>query len=109
MASVPTSRTRFASTKTSSTRSASARSSSGPSILIVADAGYDVTRLAFVLADLPVEGGRQDPLRSRDAAAFTSPRARRHRASTQSTAACSPWPSPTVETLPNTPPITTPP
>jgi DDE superfamily endonuclease len=26
-----------------------------PSILIVADAGYDVTRLAFVLADLPVE------------------------------------------------------
>jgi hypothetical protein len=26
-----------------------------PPILIVADAGYDVTRLAFVLADLPVE------------------------------------------------------
>jgi hypothetical protein len=26
-----------------------------PSILIVADAGYDVTRLAFVLADLPIE------------------------------------------------------
>ena len=25
-----------------------------PEILIVADAGYDVTRLAFVLADLPV-------------------------------------------------------
>jgi hypothetical protein len=24
-------------------------------ILIVADAGYDITRLAFVLADLPVE------------------------------------------------------
>jgi hypothetical protein len=27
----------------------------GPDILIVADAGYDVTRLAFLLADLPVE------------------------------------------------------
>jgi hypothetical protein len=26
-----------------------------PNILIVADAGYDITRLAFVLADLPVE------------------------------------------------------
>lgn len=26
-----------------------------PSILIVADAGYEVTRLAFVLADLPIE------------------------------------------------------
>jgi hypothetical protein len=26
-----------------------------PPILIVADAGYDITRLAFVLADLPVE------------------------------------------------------
>jgi DDE superfamily endonuclease len=26
-----------------------------PDILIVCDAGYDVTRLAFVLADLPVE------------------------------------------------------
>jgi hypothetical protein len=26
-----------------------------PHILIVADAGYDITRLAFVLADLPVE------------------------------------------------------
>jgi hypothetical protein len=26
-----------------------------PSILIVADAGYDLTRLAFVLADLPIE------------------------------------------------------
>jgi hypothetical protein len=27
----------------------------GPNILIVADAGYDVTRLAFLLQDLPVE------------------------------------------------------
>jgi len=26
-----------------------------PNILIVMDAGYDMTRLAFVLADLPVE------------------------------------------------------
>jgi hypothetical protein len=26
-----------------------------PAVLIVADAGYDITRLAFVLADLPVE------------------------------------------------------
>jgi DDE superfamily endonuclease len=26
-----------------------------PDILIVFDAGYDVTRLAFLLADLPVE------------------------------------------------------
>ena len=26
-----------------------------PDVLIVADAGYDITRLAFALADLPVE------------------------------------------------------
>ena len=26
-----------------------------PAILVIFDAGYDVTRLAFLLADLPVE------------------------------------------------------
>ena len=46
-------------------------------ILIVMDSGYDVTRLAYVLADLPVGDGGAAALGPRDAAA----RARRaHRA-----------------------------
>jgi hypothetical protein len=32
-----------------------------PDIVIVTDAGYDVTRLAWVLRDLPVEFGRAGP------------------------------------------------
>jgi hypothetical protein len=54
-----------------------------PSILIVADAGYDLARLAFVLDDLPIEIVGRDPVRPRHAAARTTPPARRHRAPTQ--------------------------
>src|SRR5262249_41708721 len=54
-----------------------------PDILIVADAGYDITRLAFVLADLPVELHGADPLRPGPTATDTTPSARLHRAPTQ--------------------------
>lgn len=79
-----------------------------PSILIVTDAGYDVTRLAFVLADLPVEVVgriRSDRLMLRPAPhrpPGTNGRPRKH-------GGCSSWPTPTVGTSPITSPARTPP
>ena len=65
-----------------------------PDILVVADAGYDITRLAYVLADLPVElVGR---LRSDRVLRLPKPpRVARHdRPPTQARARSSPWTSP---------------
>ena len=62
-----------------------------PDILIVADAGYDVTRLAFVLADLPVQLLGRHPLRPGAAATQAAPAARAAPAVRPSTAPSSAW------------------
>ena len=81
-----------------------------PDIVIVADTGYDVTRLAYVLADLPVElVGR---LRSRPGAApaQAAPAARRRPGARPSTARRSPWTKPAHLARPrSTPAAPTPP
>lgn len=73
-----------------------------PNILIVMDSGYDVTRLAFVLADLPVEVlGRIRPDR-----VLRLPRPSRLPAPTAdrpSTDVSSPWPNPPPGRNPSTP------
>lgn len=80
-----------------------------PDILIVMDSGYDVTRLAHVLSDLPVElvgRLRSDRVMLRDAGPRRSTRAA---GSPASTAASSPSPSRTRGTPPTRPPPATPP
>ena len=49
-----------------------------PAILVVFDAGYDVTRLAWLLADLPAEPARPAAQRPGDAAARAAAPARHH-------------------------------
>ena len=81
-----------------------------PSILIVADAGYDVTRLAFVLADLPVEVVgriRSDRVMLRPAPPRLGHPARM--GAHASTVGCSGCPTATVGTPPTTPRASTPP
>ena len=79
-----------------------------PDILIVIDAGYDVTRLAFVLADLPVELlGR---LRSDRVLRLPKPPACPGRpAARPSTARSSPWTGPPPGPNRSTPPAPRPP
>lgn len=80
-----------------------------PDILIVTDAGYDAPRLAYLLADLPVElvsRLRSDRVLARDAGpAPSTPKG----AAPACTAPPSPWPSPTPGTPPRAPPSPTPP
>ncbi|WP_345416297.1 transposase [Pseudonocardia xishanensis] len=77
-------------------------------ILIVADAGYDITRLAHVLADLPVEllGRLRSDRVLRGPAPCASPERRGVR---RGTARTSPCPGPTPGGLRRTPPTPTPP
>ena len=80
-----------------------------PDILIVADAGYDITRLAYVLADLPVElVGR---LRSDRVLRLPKPPrpARARPGAHPSTARRSPWTSPPPGPPRSTPPAPRPP
>ena len=49
-----------------------------PGILVIFDAGYDVTRLAYLLADLPVEPAGAAAQRPGDAAAGAAAPARNH-------------------------------
>lgn len=79
-----------------------------PDIVVVADTGYDITRLAYVLADLPVDlVGR---LRSDRSCAFPSPYDPREQPDDRlSTVRRSPWTSPTPGRTRNTPPAPRPP
>ena len=65
-----------------------------PNVLIVTDTGYDVTRLAFVLADLPVRAARPDPLATGCCACRSRPDCPAPPAVRPSTDRSSPWTTP---------------